>query len=91
MFKNKGFRPFFFAELIVTGIAYLDLLKQYLMLLLQEGDPKDMLFEQNGMPPHFHYEVRGFLGSYFPGKWIGRSGNISWPSHSPDLISHFFL
>jgi hypothetical protein len=28
-----------------------------------------------------------FLDYRFPGQWVGRDGTVSWPPHSPDLMS----
>jgi hypothetical protein len=72
---------FFFAESVVVGIVYLDVLEWYFMPILQEEVPEDVLFQQDGVPPHFHHEVKGFLNHHFPGKWIGRSKPVNWPSH----------
>jgi hypothetical protein len=30
-------------------------------------------------------EVREYLNTHFPGRWIGRVAPISWPPRSPDL------
>jgi hypothetical protein len=58
--------------------------EEFLMPILEEEGPDDMLFQQDGVPPHFHKEVMDFLNRKFPGKWIGRKGPITWPPHSPD-------
>ena len=42
-------------------------------------------FQQDGAPPHFDLTVRAYLDHTFPGRWIGRSGPLPWPPHSPDL------
>ena len=42
-------------------------------------------FQQDGAPPHFALTVRAYLDRTFPGRWIGRSGPLPWPPHSPDL------
>jgi hypothetical protein len=34
--------------------------------------PEDMLFQQDGVPPHFHKEVTDFVSHIFQEKWIGR-------------------
>jgi hypothetical protein len=52
----------------------------------EEQGPDDMLFQQDGAPPHFHKEVKNILNRKFPEKWIGRGGPITWPPSSPDLI-----
>jgi hypothetical protein len=47
------------------------------MPILQEEGPDDMLFQQDGAPPHFHKEVVDFLNRKFPEKWNGRGGAIT--------------
>ena len=34
--------------------------------------------------------VRAYLDHTFPGRWIGRSGPLPWPPHSPDLTPFVF-
>jgi hypothetical protein len=84
----KVYGPFFFAEPTVTGIIYLDMLQQWLRAQLQE-DSKDFIFQQDGVPPHFHSDVRSYLNANFPVRWIGRTSNddsafLPWPPWSPD-------
>jgi hypothetical protein len=50
--------------------------EEFLLRLLEEEGPDDMLFQQDGAPPHFHKEVTDFLNRKFPEKWIGRGGSI---------------
>ena len=42
-------------------------------------------FQQDGAPPHWGLNVREFLNTQFPDRWIGRNGPIHWPARSPDL------
>jgi len=44
---------FFIAESNVTGIFYLNVLEQYLMPVLQEDGPCDMVFQQDKAKPIF--------------------------------------
>jgi hypothetical protein len=68
------------------------MLEDYLMHILEEEGPYDMLFQEDGaLPPHFHKEVTDFLNQKFPYKWIGRGGPITWPPHSPDRTPLDFL
>jgi len=54
--------------------------------------PNDMLFKENGVPSHFHYEVSGFLYWQFPRSQVSRGRSVIWLSFSPDQISiDFFL
>jgi hypothetical protein len=69
--------PFFFEEPIVIGINCLDMLQLWLMPRLQE-DSEDFIFQQEGAPPHFHFDDRAHLNANLPGLWIGRAyGNDS--------------
>jgi len=49
-------------------------------------------FQQDGAPPHYLGEVRVYLNTRFPGRWIGRAAPIAWPPLSQDLNPlDFFL
>jgi len=61
----KFYGPLFFAEPTVTGINYLDMLQLWLMPQLQE-DSEDFIFQQDGAPPRFHFEVRAHINAIFP-------------------------
>jgi hypothetical protein len=77
------FGPFFFAERTISGFIYLDMLENYLIPQLQDMEGQ-VIFQQDGAPPHFDTEVRQFLDTTFP-EWIRRGGTIVWPPSSPDL------
>ncbi|GBP49168.1 hypothetical protein EVAR_46186_1 [Eumeta japonica] len=47
--------------------------------------------KQDGCPAHYARSVREYLDEEFPGRWIGRSGPISWPGRSPDLNPLYFF
>jgi hypothetical protein len=52
----------------------------------------EIIFQQDGAPPHWNTIVRDALEKHYPGRWIGRGGPISWPSRSPDISPlDFFL
>jgi len=70
----KVYGPIFFAEQLVTGINYLDMLQLWLMPQLQEAS-EDFIFQQDGAPPHFHFDVRAQLIANLPGRWIGRASH----------------
>jgi hypothetical protein len=76
----KCVRAFFFAECAVTGI-----LEEFLIPILEEGGPDDTLFQQDGLPPHFHKEMTGVFNHKIPEKYIGRGVPITWPPRSPAL------
>ena len=42
-------------------------------------------FQQDGAPVHFWWQVRDFLSTIFPDRWIGRGGPVEWAPRSPDL------
>ena len=59
----------------ITGIVYLDMLQEFLIPHLDEDDQEGRIhFQQDGAPPHYLGEVREYLNTRFPGRWIGRAG-----------------
>ena len=84
--------PYFF-DGCVNGKSYLEMLKHFLIPRLAAGHyDDDVMFQQDGAPPHFATAVREFLHEKFPGRWIGRRGPIEWPARSPDLTpADFYL
>jgi hypothetical protein len=47
---------------------------------------------QYGVPAHFNYDARNYLGAAYTGRWAGQQGTAAWPSRSPDLSPlHYFL
>lgn len=88
---SEVFGPFFFVEQTVTAVTYLDMLQLYLLPQLEDHQP-NVMFQQDGAPPHWALIVREFLDTHFPGRWVGRGGPIQWPPRSPDLTPlDFFL
>jgi hypothetical protein len=82
--------PLFFAEQTVTAMTYLDMLQLYLLSQLE--DQTNVVFQQDGAPPHWARIVREFLDMHFRGRWVGRDGPIPWPPRSHDITPlHFFL
>ena len=61
-----------------------------------KADSDNFVFQQDGAPPHWKLEVRGYLNGELPQRWIGRKGNGDlaihpWPPRSPDLtVCEFF-
>lgn len=84
--------PFFFNK-TVTGDTYLTMLKNDIIpSLMTLPQYNQILFMQDGAPPHWSLAVREFLGETFGANWIGRDGPIQWPPRSPDLTPcDFFL
>ncbi|GBM13373.1 hypothetical protein AVEN_159790-1 [Araneus ventricosus] len=55
-----------------------------------QQDRIDLIFTQDGAPPHFQQEVRQYLNDTIPGRGIERGGqndlvNIQWHPRSPNL------
>jgi hypothetical protein len=91
LYHNTVIGPFFFAEKTITGITYLDMLEQFALPQLSNLQP-GIVFQQDGAPPHWNLNVRAFLDTTFPGRWIGRGGPIAWPPRSPDVTPlDFFM
>lgn len=72
----------------LNGESYLHFLQTILIECLDDlplNLRQDMLFMQDGAPPHFSLPVRNYLNTHFPDRWIGRGGPIPWPARSPDF------
>ncbi|GBN63354.1 hypothetical protein AVEN_236727-1 [Araneus ventricosus] len=82
--SSNVFGPFFFAEKIITGFVYLDILQIYLMPILKDRMPEGFIFQQDGAPSHFHNEVTSYLNAEVP-VWIGLGDVSPWPARLPDL------
>lgn len=54
-----------FPEKIITGIAILDTLEDWLFPQIEEVS-QDSMFQQDGAPPHWHYEVHKLLHDKLP-------------------------
>jgi hypothetical protein len=63
----KVYGPFFFAEPLVTGINHLVMLQLWLMQQLQE-DSEEFIFQQDGAPPYFHFDIRAHPNANLPGR-----------------------
>ena len=50
-----------------------------------------MILQQDGAPPHYFCDVRYYLETNLPNRWMERGGPIEWPSRSPDITTcdHF--
>lgn len=96
MSSSRVYGPFFFTEKTITGVVYLDMLQLWLMPQLEEHED-DFVFQQDGAPPHFLCDVREYLNTHLPHRWIGRASEddvplLKWPPRSPDLTPcDFFL
>ena len=61
--------------------------------VVQSGMDNELLFMQEGAPPHWGLQVRHWLDDTLPERWMGRgSPNMPWPPRSPYLTPcDFFL
>ena len=92
MSEDQIFGPYFFEDSTVDGDNYLEMLKSYFFPTLQKKRlTKQIIFQQDGAPPHYSLEVRNWLNEKFPGKWIGRRGPIEWAPRSPDLTPPIYF
>ena len=83
--------PFFFVEKSITDKIYLNLLAEYMSPRLEQYQPQ-VIFKQEGAPPHWGLEVCQFLNETFSDRWIGRDGPIPWLLRFPDITRlNFFL
>ena len=65
-------------ETTITGIVYLDMLQEFLIPQLEEDDQEGRIhLQQDDAPPHYLGEVREYLNTRFPGRWIGRAAPIA--------------
>lgn len=78
----------FFIDGDLTAAKYEDMLRNQIVPRIREiaGDNfDDTWYQQDGAAPHYGRDVRAFLDTQFPHRWIGRRGEIEWPARSPDL------
>ena len=80
-----------FIEDTVNQHNYLDILKKKVIPFCNEQF-EEIIFQQDGAPPHYANKVRNYLNEKLPGTWIGRRGSMEWPARSPDLspLDFFF-
>ncbi|KAJ4451180.1 hypothetical protein ANN_02622 [Periplaneta americana] len=57
-----------------TGMSYYDMLTEWLFPQLEE-EGNEFLFQKDGAPPHWHFDVRNVLNQQLEGRWIGSAGN----------------
>jgi hypothetical protein len=78
LFKQNVFWSLYLAGSAVIGIACLDM-AEFLVPLLEEQSPNDVLIQQEGAHPHFDKEVMDFSNLKFPNKYIGKGRPMTWP------------
>jgi transposase len=84
LFHDRVIGPFFFQENNINGNIYIDMLENFAFPQLEELQP-NVIFQQDGAPPHWKRFVRDCLDQKFPNRWIGRGGPTPWPPRSPDI------
>ncbi|GFU32417.1 uncharacterized protein TNCV_4540311 [Trichonephila clavipes] len=72
-------------EPTVTGSAYLDALQLWLLPHLEESEPDNFIWQQDGA--QWHLSVRDWLNITVPDQWISRKGLhdkacFAWPPRS---------
>jgi hypothetical protein len=67
-------KSFFFAEDTITDVIYLDLLEAFSFPQLDETESPDIVFQQDGAPPHFSNFVWASSKDKFPDRWTKRNG-----------------
>jgi hypothetical protein len=82
MIGYNGLCPLDISRETMDGDRYLFILKEKVYPYLCHR--KQMLFQQDGAPGHFKFNVREFLNAKLPQRWIGRRGSLcEFPPRSP--------
>ena len=75
----------FFFDKTANAQNYEEMLKTKPWPLLRDRqDANELLFQQDGAPPHYGLSIRQRLNDHFPSRWIGRAGQSS--GHPDHLI-----
>ena len=95
MSSSLVYVPYFFTENTITDAVYLDMLQLWLILQLEEHED-DFAFQQDGALSHFMCDVREYLNTHLPHRWIGQASEddvplLRWPPRLPDLTPCDFL
>ena len=89
--SNRVIGPYFFENrdgesITVNSDRYLNMLKKfYLPALRRHNEVDDIIFQQDGAPPHYALVVRSWLEEKFGDRVISRGFDNFWPPYSPDL------
>ena len=68
---------------IMNAKRYLTVLRDKVWPIISAWDNiEDLIFMQDGAPPHFAIVVREWLNAQFPGKWMGCHGSHEWTTRS---------
>jgi hypothetical protein len=77
--------PFFLEDESVTSVTIFNMLSNQLWPHIQHAVDGHTWIQLDGASVHAAYNVRAWLDTRFPGRWIGRGGPVQWPPRSPDL------
>ena len=85
----------FFIDGNLNARAYKEPLRNEIIPRIREITGDNFLniwFQQDEAAAHYGREVRAYLDTQLPHRWIGRRGEIEWPARSPDLtpLDYFF-
>lgn len=79
----------------LTGNKYFEMLQSSIEEAIEElplNVVVNLIWQQDGAPPHNILPVQYYLNSTYRNGWIGNNGTIRWPPNSPDLtIMDFFF
>ena len=68
---------------IMNAERYLTMLRDKVWPIISAWDNiEDLIFMQDGAPPHFAIVVREWLNAQFPEKWMGGRGSHEWTTRS---------
>ena len=82
MTSNRIVGPFILHD-IMNAERYLTMLRDKVWPIISAWDNiEDLIFLQDGAPPHFAIVVREWLNAQFPGKWMGCRGSHEWTARS---------
>lgn len=72
---------------------YLQILENYVWSTVSGFDNiDDLIFIQDGVPPHFALAVRAWLDQHFPGHWMAQCWLHEWPPRNSDFtLCDFYL
>jgi len=89
--------PYFFEEednhhqmktVTINGQRYKEMLENFVLPAMRsrpDCDVANMIFQQDGAPPHIYRPVKNLLAATFENRIISRHFPVSWPPRSPDL------
>lgn len=86
IYNNRVLGPIIYRQPL-TGERFLNFLQNDIEYYLEDLpliDYNQIIWHQDGAPPHTTIAVRNYLNNRFH-EWIGKHGTIRWPPNSPDL------